>query len=196
MALGFLGVSYTSAPLPYNDEETPVLLAGKKMLPIFEWDSGDRTNESLDIIARLDEKDALSQGLLQESAGEELNQFLAQISAPKGKLFMPHVIWTIEFNDVSRQYFKQKKEARYGPFKELFKNQKMLMEEIKEPLENLGNKVGSFYQGEKLTILDIILASHLWGLYAVPEFQFTPTVHSYLQRVKEQCHFNYYQDFI
>ena len=44
--------------LPYDDETTPVNLTGVKMLPIIEID-GETSNESLEIISKLDDKNKL-----------------------------------------------------------------------------------------------------------------------------------------
>ena len=48
---------------------------------------------------------------------------------------------------------------------------------------------------QTITVQDIMLSSVLWGLYVLPEFQFSPEIHHYLQHLKRKCHFEYHRDF-
>lgn len=75
-------------------------------------------------------------------------------------------------------------------------NQKKFFNQLIPLLDELEKNLNPFYQSQHLTLNDILIASHLWGLYVVPEFQFSEKVHQYLQRVKVECHFNYHQDFV
>ena len=47
----------------------------------------------------------------------------------------------------------------------------------------------------ELTLNDILIGSHLWGMYIFPEFQFSPKIHNYLQSIKLKCHFEYHSDY-
>ena len=190
MALGFLKLSCTSIPLDYDDEETPVRLAKQKMLPIVEWDSGEHTNESLDIIDRLDSDNVLRK----ELATPELHTLLNRLAVPMSNLAMPHLIWSKEFSEKSRNYFQRKKESKRGPFVRLIHNQQQYLDELNPILEELESDIEGFYGSDRVTLPDILLASHLWSLYMVPEFQFSPKLHDYLQRVKKECRFNYQED--
>jgi glutaredoxin 2 len=195
MALGYLGLDYISKVLPYNDEETPQRLTGKKMLPILTMD-GKNINESLDIIALVDTKDLLK--VRQTMGSAEFHAFeklLNQLGGPIHSLAMPYWIYTAEFNESSRKYFQSKKEEKRGPFKDLIKNQKMFYQELQPKLDELELSLIPFYQSEHFSLYDILLASHLWGLYVVPEFQFSAKIHLFLQRVKEICHFDYHKDY-
>lgn len=194
MALGLLNFSYESKVLPYDDEETPKKLTGKKMLPILSAD-GKTINESLDIIAFLDSGDQLkvhqTTNTSQFAAFEEL---LNQIGSSIHSLAMPYWIYTPEFNDSSRHYFQSKKEQKRGPFPELVRNQNKYFAELAPKLDEIQSRLNPFYQSETFSLFDILLASHLWGLYVVPEFQFSEKMHQYLQKVKEICHFDYHKD--
>lgn len=195
MTLGFLGISFKSVVLPYNDEATPLRLSGKKMLPILEHDKGVM-NESLDIMAFLDKSDRLKLTEIVNSPDfKKFEAYLDFLGGPIHSLAMPYWIWTPEFNESSRNYFQSKKEQKRGPFKELVKNQKQFIEKLESEWPNLELELKPFYQSEKFGLYDILLAAHLWGLYIVPEFQFPPKIHAYLQRVKEICQFNYHEDF-
>lgn len=195
MGFGLLGINYTSRVTPYDDEQTPLKLTGKKMLPIVVYPDGLAQNESLDILKAQDPKDALHWSAL-EKYESVINPLLDKIGSPVHSLAMPYWIWTPEFNDRSREYFQLKKEIKRGPFKELVKNQKGYIQKLDLILKaEILPELAPFYKSDKLTILDIMIASHLWGMYVVPEYQFDPAIHNYLQKVKELTRFNYHEDF-
>lgn len=194
MALGFLKINFTSVPLPYNDELTPINLTGVKMLPIFEFSSGAQ-NESLDIIRKLDEKDLLNCDLVLNNQLNELETLIDTIGKDVHNLAMPYWIWTPEFDEDSRKYFESKKSKKRGPFKELVWKRKEFINSLNQTLESLETKLSPFYNNNKFDLADIIIASHLWGMYIVPEFQFSPTMHQYLQNIAKICNFNYHEDF-
>lgn len=190
MACGFLGILYESIVLPYNDEETPIKLMGVKMLPIFDFETSI-SNESLDIIKRLDSHNTLNNELFTS----EFDLLLNEIGSNVHSLAMPYWIWTPEFDEKSRNYFQEKKEIKRGPFKDLVFKSSSFIKDLNKTLEKLESNISPYYNNDKLTILDIALASHLWGMYIVPEFQFSDKLHQYLQKVKNECHFNYHIDF-
>ena len=195
MGLNFLKLPFESVVTAYDDEITPVKLTGKKMLPIVVYDNGVAQNESLDILKDQDKNNALSWAKLKIHESE-LNTLLDKIGSNVHSLAMPYWIWTQEFNESSRHYFQTKKEIKRGPFKELVKNQKAYALKLDELLKlELLPQLSPFYKGSQLTIMDIMVASHLWGMYIVPEYQFDPAIHSYLQSVKDITGFNYHEDY-
>lgn len=195
MALGLLNQNYQSIVLPYNDEKTPVDLMGVKMLPIFEWQENDVSNESLDIIKRLDSENILSNDLLDQPIVKEVEDLLSEIGSNVHSLCMPYWMWTPEFDNESREYFQKKKEVKRGPFNKLVHRSDEFIDGLNKTLENLATKLTPYYQSDKLTVLDIMIASHLWGMYILPEYQFPQAIHSYLQKVKSETRFNYHEDF-
>ena len=194
MALGFLKIPYKSIVLPYNDEKTPIDLTGTKMLPIVSIE-GQKLNESLDIVERLDSTDSLSLTKLQANH-DELDSLLGKLGSPIHNLVMPYWVYTQEFDESSRQYFLTKKEKKRGPFNKLMQKAPGFLEELGPILSEVEDELSPFYKGQdSLTIMDIMLASHLWGMYVYPEFQFSAKLHNYLETVKEQCSFNYHEDY-
>jgi glutaredoxin 2 len=196
MALGHLKMPYESLVLPYDDEKTPLDLCQKKMLPIVKWDDGSTQNESLEIIERLDKENLLQMELLKDDKKrEELEHLLDRFSKPIHNLCMPYWIWTPEFNDSSREYFRSKKEKKRGPLKELIGRKVEFFKELEPIINDLLMELDPYYKSPFMTIFDIMIASHLWGMYIFPEYQFKKGVHAYLQDIKNQCAFDYHRDF-
>lgn len=196
MAAGFLNINYETQILPYDDESTPMKLIGKKMLPIWVDLNGKNHPESLDIIQLMDsEKRLQSQALLKSEKWSRLQQFLDEVGNNIHNLAMPYFIFTPEFDESSRKYFQTKKEQKRGPFRDLVKNRKTYEEQLRLKLNQLEFDLKPFYLSDQLTVLDICLAAHLWALYIVPEYQFPPQIHYYLQRVKTLCKFDYHGEF-
>ena len=193
LTAGLLNVTYKSVVVAYDNFETPVKLIGKKMLPIMEID-GKKIPESLDIMEALDTNNFLNlKNLRNSNHFKDLENFLPVISNLVHSLAMPYWIYTQEFSESSRTYFIQQKEKKRGPFKELVKNRLQFETPLFEMLSQL--ELNPFYKSTELTALDILLASQIWGMYVVPEFQFPVKVHEYLQTVKKKCQFNYHEDF-
>jgi glutaredoxin 2 len=195
LALGFLNIEYQSHVLEYHDEQSPIKLTGVKMLPIIGFDDGSFSNESLDIIKLLDSNDILSFASLDQDTVTDLNHVLNSLGSPIHSLCMPYWVYTKEFSESARKYFQSKKELKRGPFKKLILDKEKYLNKLIPLLEKLENKLIPYYESENLSIKDIMIASHLWGLYIFPEFQFSIKVNTYLQEIKKQCQFEYHQDF-
>jgi glutaredoxin 2 len=195
MALGYLECTYSSIVVPYNDEKTPVNLTGLKMLPILVMDNKP-INESLDIISAIDKNDKFSVETVKNSSDFiNFEQYLVKLGSNIHNLAMPYWIYTPEFSEKSRLYFQEKKETKRGPFKLLVKDRLKYESPLVKDLNELSTQLEPFYKSKNFSLYDILLASHLWGLYIVPEFQFPEKIHQYLQKVKALCHFNYHEDF-
>jgi glutaredoxin 2 len=195
MGFGLLGQKYESVVLPYSDDKTPKALTGVKMLPILEISPGNAINESLDILKKFDPLNLLSWELL-DSHKIEVEKLLSDLGDPVHSLCMPYWIWTPEFDSESRKYFQEKKEIKRGPFKNIIKNKEVHLKKLEAILANeLEVALTPFYKSQNITIVDILIAAHLWGMYIFPEFQFSPKMHQYLQSVKVLSHFDYHQDF-
>ncbi len=188
MVLGFLNIPWESVVLPYDDEETPVKLVGRKMLPVLTLKKDRHMGESLDIIETLDTEGKTSVDTCK--ADISFMNFLNDMGKNLLPLCMPYWITTREFNDTSRTYFQRKKESKYGPFSELLSKKNDYILNINTYLNGLEQDLMPFYKRKAFSLYDILLASHLWGLYAVHEFQFSPKIHDYLQKIKMLCSFN------
>jgi glutaredoxin 2 len=196
MTLGYLRLPYQSILLPYDDEETPIRLAKKKMLPIMDFGNGLITNESLNIIEKLDENDLLKTSLINGEVREQMENMLNELGSNIHSLCMPYFIETKEFNEKSREYFLKKKEAKRGPFKELIKNREKFLMPLQEDLIDLEEQLNPFFLGHEFSIFDILIASHLWGLYLLPNFSFSKKFQNYLEEIKNLCDFEYHKDLL
>lgn len=195
MAFGLLGLNYTSKVLPYNDEKTPIQLCQKKMLPIAKID-GTYMNESLDIINKVDTSNQFNiTSVIKSPDFKELDELINKLAENVHNLAMPYWIYTAEFDEQSRIYFQKKKELKRGPFKDLVQNRVIFEKQLIKDLKLLEDKLVPYYLNSNISIFDILISAHLWGLYIVPEFQFSTRLNDYLQSVKKQCNFNYHQDF-
>ncbi|RLA61331.1 MAG: hypothetical protein DRQ88_05030 [Epsilonproteobacteria bacterium] len=193
MALGYLDIPWKSLMVPYDEEDMLIKLTGKKMLPIMDF--GDLiTNESLEIIERLDSKNILGMELLKNTEQyQKIDTLLDKIGKDLHSLCMPYWIWTKEFNPTSRNYFQKKKEKKRGPFRDLIKNKDKFLTDLELTLKEVEEHLNPYFISD-FSIFDIMLASHLWGMYIFPEFQFSGKLHNYLQDVKEKCKFEYHED--
>lgn len=187
LALGLLKVPYKSVVLDYSDEQTPIELCGKKMLPLIKNIDGTTMNESLDIIKVLDKNNRLNPTFDISDLINELGSFVHPLA-------MPYFIYTPEFNDSSRKYFQDKKESYKGPFKDLYKDRQKYTDGLNKTLNSIELKLDPFYESDKIQLEDILIASHLWGMYIVPEFQFSEKIHLYLQNIKHLCDFEYHKE--
>jgi glutaredoxin 2 len=195
MALGYLNLNYTSTVLAYNDEKTPTELTGIKMLPIMKI-KGEIMNESLDIIEKLDQKEVFQLKKFRSSSQFEATEnFCLKLSQNVHNLAMPYWIFTPEFDNESRKYFIEKKSKKRGPFNKLVHNKDIFISELNNDLKVLEQNLNPFYKSQTFTFNDIQIASFLWGMYVVPEFQFSEKVHNYLQNIGNLCNFNYHKDF-
>ncbi|MGE3611268.1 MAG: glutaredoxin 2 [Bacteriovoracaceae bacterium] len=195
MALGYLQIPYESMPVSYEDEKTPLALTGVKMLPILVDENGIAINESLDIMAKIDRSNVLKiSESIQHPHFIELEKLLNTVGGPIHSLAMPQWIYTKEFSPAAREYFQKKKEIKRGPFKDLVHNKIKFLNELDKYWPEILNNLNPFYKSQEFGLFDILIASHLWGLYIVPEFQFPPEIHLYLQRIKLICNFDYHED--
>lgn len=195
MALGFLQIPYESKVVPYDDEATPLQLTGKKMLPALVHEQG-AMNESLDIIDFIDKKNILNIRETHTSQDfKKFELFLTKLAGPIHSLAMPYWMYTPEFSESSRMYFQKKKEEKRGSFKDLVKDKDKYFAVLVPLLKEAEEAIDPFYHSKTFNIYDILLASHIWGLYIVPEFQFSDKLHQYLQSIKKICHFDYHKDF-
>ena len=193
MALNYLNIPFESRVLSYDNEVLPVQLSGKKMLPIVVFSDGKVMNESLDIIEFADKNGSLFKNVNSEQINN-VSELTSVVGSYLHPLAMPAWLNTLEFIGPSRDYFRLKKEKKRGPFADLLKNEVQLKNELIKFFQEM-EIPENFISGDYLTILDIMLASHLYGVYVLSDFSVPLKIHLYLQRVRKICKFNYHEDY-
>lgn len=138
MIFGLKDVACEIITLPNDDEETPLSLIGKKMLPILVTESHDAIGESLDIVKYIDE--TYGTPVLTVSDDSAIEAWMEDATNVIFPLAIPR--WASsdfeEFRqDAARQYFLQKKEAVFGPFTRLLDQTETMVTEINAKLEIL-----------------------------------------------------------
>ena len=103
--------------------------------------------------------------------------------------------WTGKIKDKmyksAKYYFRNKKEKKRGPLKDLIQRKSEFFKELEPIINDLLAELDPYYKSPYLTIFDIMIASHLWGMYIFPEYQFKKGVHAYLQDIKNQFHLHF-----
>lgn len=195
MTLGLLNIPYHSVILSYSDETTPVQLTGKKMAPFIKKEDGAYLNESLDIMEYLDELQILKIRMTKQTdTFQQTENFITTISTPLFNLLMPFYLNGKEFSDQDKAYFQRQKEIKRGPFHNLVHRRQEFIVEINAHVEKLCQGLTPYYQSTHLGLCDILITSHLWGMYLAHSYRVPPKLHDYLQRVSAQCHFVYDAD--
>lgn len=173
------------------------------MAPFMEISPGQFMNESLDLMKYINQTYGQGTDLLGFERtdllpqDEALSQFLDQLAVPLFNLVMPYWALGPEMSDADKIYFIKKKSAKRGNFSDLVLKREFFELEVYRQLEppDLNNLLEKFQEKSnstnRINYLDILLASHLWGLYLVPEFYLPAKIHHYLQSIKKITTFNY-----
>ncbi|TKC83087.1 hypothetical protein FAZ69_25675 [Trinickia terrae] len=189
MALGYLHIEHTSIIVGYDDRATPEALTGVKMLPILTLPDGRSLNESLSIIQAVDPANSLCSDSPELPGAVLLAQRLGDAIHP---LVIPYWVMLPEFSDSARRYFLDKQRKKRGSLAEILANRDPYRAALPRFFAELRPILaGRSHESSKLTIVDIVVAAHLWALYLVPEVQLPLWLHRYLQHVKEQTRFDY-----
>ncbi|OUF39375.1 GrxB family glutaredoxin [Enterobacter cloacae] len=192
MIFGLKDVACEVITLPNDDEETPMRLIGKKMLPVLVTESHDAIGESLDIVKYVDETCATP--VLTVSDDPAIEIWMEEVTNVIFPLAIPR--WASsdfeEFRqDAARQYFVQKKEAVFGPFPRLLEQTEMMITEINAKLEILDDLL---VRQEKMTgyfsLTDIRLFPLLRSLSIVKGICWPPRVHEWLKEMAVKSRVN------
>lgn len=180
MVFGLKAVPVELVFVPNDDEETPIRMIGRKMLPILE-DGDGFLPESLDIVRKVD---GLSGPRLFDGAGRpEIADWIARWSGTVNGLVIPRTPDPVfpEFATASaRAYFTAKKEQSFGPFAELLGRTGVLTEQIGRALAELTTILPD---PEGAGIDDILLFPLLRSLSIVPGLPLPPEVAHYRERL-------------
>lgn len=193
MAFNYLKVEFDSRVLAYDNEELPLKLSGVKMLPIVTFNDGTNKNESLDIIKSINGSSKLFEDITNVEI-VNVEKTLVEVGKVLHPLAMPAWLNTPEFVGSSKEYFRLKKEKKRGPFSELIKKEDELKSNLTLFLSSMKIEP-QFLNKKKISILDIMLTSHLYGLYVLCDFNIPANIHDYLQLIRNECSFKYHEDY-
>ncbi|MEM7647410.1 MAG: glutaredoxin 2, partial [Pseudomonadota bacterium] len=160
MIFGIKNVPLELETLLNDDEETPISMIGKKMLPILQKEDGSFLPESLDIIKFIDEDPRYGSPVVGPSKNDpELIDWLKGVREYHYGLAMPRWIQMDleEFKTPAAiQYFTDKKELSIGPFADNMEKTQVFLLIANEHLAKLEKLiVGSrYFWGSELTLDD------------------------------------------
>ncbi len=183
LAAGLLGQPLEEIPLANDDEDTPIKLVGKKVLPILIREDGSPLAESLDIVAYLDRD-----GHFGGAVRPELAEWLQAVNGLVHKLAMPRNIMVPlpEFaSDSAKNYYREKKEAFLGErFSDLLAQTPKFLAELDSPLRTLTELLGEPYAaGAVPGIEDIYLFPVLRNLTIVKGLPWPEPLRQYLENL-------------
>ena len=190
MIFGLKNIPVSLVTLLNDDEETPISMIGKKMVPILEVKPGQFMPESMDIVQFIDKQPPST--LISKAEDPTLLKILNQARTPYYSLVMPRWIQSEmeEFKTPSsRKYFQNKKEQMIGPFSSALEKTKEFKIEISEILTEMENKItkkNKWYLGDQISFNDFHLFAFLRSLTIVKDLSFPPILDAYTKHCSEK----------
>lgn len=200
MIFGLKNVSFELKTLANDDEDTPVSLIGKKMVPILIKDDHTAMSESLDIIKWVDENYGSEAIVNYGLPRAEIQNWIQAARNFQYHLAMPRWIQMPleEFQTESaRSYFQNKKEKQnIGSFAQAIEETPKYLKQAEEALNELDKLMldsKRFYECE-VHIDDIHLFAALRNLTTVKNLQWPKNTLNYIQTWSEKSKVNLFFD--
>ena len=191
MIFGLKNIPIEVKTLLNDDEETPISMIGKKMLPILQKENGDFLPESIDIISYCDQLSKFGEPIVGESKNDErLTSWLSQARNYHYALAMPRWVkmGLKEFATESAiEYFTKKKVNSIGPFKESMDKTSELIEMAQEHLPELEEIIigAPYFWGESLSIDDFHVFASLRCLTTTNGIRFPEKIEKYMNSLSQ-----------
>lgn len=195
MIMGLKNVECEIVYLPNNDEDTPISLIGKKMLPILVTKNNQVIGESLDIVKNIDEK--YDSHILTEPNNTAIDALMEAMTTSIYQLAVPRWAQSMfeEFrSEDARRYFINKKELVFGDFEELIEKSNSIVAEVNSMLAELELLITPFNTNKnKYSVTDICLFPLLRSLSIVKGINWPPKVDKWLKdmAVASKINLNY-----
>lgn len=178
-----------------DDEQTPISLVGKKLVPILIKENGEPMGESLDITAYLDNLDG--KPMLSESVRPEIQQWVDEVSSYYYRLLHPRCV-QLGLPEFATQgaidYFVNKKSARIGDFNENLANSDTYIERLIQDLARLETLVKTENSlNDSYSYEDILVFPMLRNLTMVKGLVFPSKVKTYLDNLAQASQIPLYQ---
>ncbi|MDO5054460.1 GrxB family glutaredoxin [Pasteurella oralis] len=168
-----------------DDEETPIGLVGKKVVPILIKEDGSAMPESLDIVKYVDTH--YGEPILQENIRPEIESVLKEITSYSNYLLMPRFIQlnVPEFATQSAiEYFTKKKTEYVGDFAQHLSKTTEYLTRLQHDLDKLDALVvGKASLNQSLSLEDILVFPILRNLTCVKGVKFPEKLANYVNQM-------------
>ncbi|HDR1088472.1 Glutaredoxin-2 [Pasteurella multocida] len=187
MIFGLKNIPLKKHVLLNDDEETPIRLVGKKVVPILVKEDGTAMPESLDIVKYIDAH--YGEAILQTAVRPEIEALLAEITSYSNYLLMPRFV-KLDLAEFATQsaidYFTKKKTDYVGDFTQHFNNTPTYLARLTQDLEKLSALVmGETSLNQHLSFEDILVFPLLRNLTCVKGLRFPARLEKYIKRLSE-----------
>ncbi|HII3707274.1 GrxB family glutaredoxin [Pasteurella multocida] len=187
MIFGLKNIPFKKHVLSNDDEETPIRLVGKKVVPILVKEDGTAMPESLDIVKYIDAH--YGEAILQTAVRPEIEALLAEITSYSNYLLMPRFV-KLDLAEFATQsaidYFTKKKTDYVGDFTQHFNNTPTYLARLTQDLEKLSTLVmGETSLNQHLSFEDILVFPLLRNLTCVKGLRFPARLEKYIKRLSE-----------
>ncbi|HDR0737541.1 GrxB family glutaredoxin [Pasteurella multocida] len=187
MIFGLKNIPFKKHVLLNDDEETPIRLVGKKVVPILVKEDGTAMPESLDIVKYIDAH--YGEAILQTAVRPEIEALLAEITSYSNYLLMPRFV-KLDLAEFATQsaidYFTKKKTDYVGDFTQHFNNTPTYLARLTQDLEKLSVLVmGETSLNQHLSFEDILVFPLLRNLTCVKGLRFPVRLEKYIKRLSE-----------
>ncbi|HDR1500116.1 TPA: GrxB family glutaredoxin [Pasteurella multocida] len=187
MIFGLKNIPFKKHVLLNDDEETPIRLVGKKVVPILVKEDGTAMPESLDIVKYIDAH--YGEAILQTAVRPEIEALLAEITSYSNYLLMPRFV-KLDLAEFATQsaidYFTKKKTDYVGDFTQHFNNTPAYLARLTQDLEKLSALVmGETSLNQHLSFEDILVFPLLRNLTCVKGLRFPERLEKYIKRLSE-----------
>lgn len=187
MIFGFTQTPVTEIFLLNDDEQTPISMIGKKMLPILVKEDGSFLPESLDIVHYIDGLTG-QPSVFRAPSAPEIKQWLDAAEPSLYRLVMPRNIQYSGFEEFATQsakdYFQHNKEKFIGSFALAWAKTDEYLADLNQRLVNLEPMIKSAQamHGE-LSEDDLHLFAFLRCLSLVKGVHYPAKVREYMQQI-------------
>ncbi|HDR1161430.1 TPA: GrxB family glutaredoxin [Pasteurella multocida] len=187
MIFSLKNIPFKKHVLLNDDEETPIRLVGKKVVPILVKEDGTAMPESLDIVKYIDAH--YGEAILQTAVRPEIEALLAEITSYSNYLLMPRFV-KLDLAEFATQsaidYFTKKKTDYVGDFTQHFNNTPTYLARLTQDLEKLSALVmGETSLNQHLSFEDILVFPLLRNLTCVKGLRFPARLEKYIKRLSE-----------
>ncbi|MFK3618774.1 GrxB family glutaredoxin [Pasteurella multocida] len=187
MIFGLKNIPFKKHVLLNDDEETPIRLVGKKVVPILVKEDGTAMPESLDIVKYIDTH--YGEPILQTAVRPEIEALLAEITSYSNYLLMPRFV-KLDLAEFATQsaidYFTKKKTDYVGDFTQHFTKTPTYLARLTQDLEKLSALVmGETSLNQHLSFEDILVFPLLRNLTCVKGLRFPARLEKYIKRLSE-----------